>query len=62
MNHFDDRASYVAYLREQGQLIQILDNNAQQDRSLCSFGPSVSYSPGNGFRPLVMAHDFQQVI
>jgi hypothetical protein len=38
MNHFDDRASYIAFLRDQNRLIQILDNNQKQDYSLCTFG------------------------
>lgn len=39
MNHFDDRASYFAYLREQpGGRFDCLDNNLQQDQSLSAYG------------------------
>ena len=58
MNHFDDRASYFAYLREQGRVFDMLDNNAQQDRSMCAYGPSA----GSFGQPLVLAHDFAQEV
>lgn len=39
MNHFDDRQSYFAWLRQQpGGLFKCLDNNAQQDVSLRTYG------------------------
>lgn len=62
MNHFDDRASHIAYLREQGQIRAILDNNLQQDVSMCAFGPSIVYSPGQGLRALAFVSDMQQPV
>lgn len=56
MNHFDDRASYIAHLREQGQIMSILDNNLQQDVSLCAAGASI----GSRGQPLPMVSDWQQ--
>lgn len=53
MNHFDDRVSYFAFLRDHGRLIQCLDNNQQQDRSLLTYG-------GEPSSRTAMLSDFQQ--
>jgi hypothetical protein len=53
MNHFDDRASYFAFLRDQGRLMDCLDNNQQQDRSLLTYG-------GEPSGRVVMGHDTKQ--
>jgi hypothetical protein len=55
MNHFDDRISYFAWLREQGRLMDCLDNNAQQDRSFMTYG-------GEPVTRTAMQSDFQQDI
>lgn len=38
MNHFDDRQSYFAWLRSQGQFLKMQDNNNQQDVSSSAYG------------------------
>lgn len=53
MNHYDDRTSYFAWLRDQGRLLDCLDNNQQQDRSLLTYGGQ----PGGR---TVMLSDMQQ--
>lgn len=51
MNHFDDRQSYFAFLLEQGKRMDCLDNNQQQDQSLCTYG---------GQKPAVLLSDMKQ--
>lgn len=53
MNHYDDRASYFAFLRDNGRVMDCLDNNLQQDISLRTYGGE----PGKTF---TMQHDMQQ--
>ena len=53
MNHYDDRASYFAFLRDQGKLSKCLDNNQQQDVSLRTYG-------GEQGKAYTMRHDMQQ--
>lgn len=57
MNHFDDRRSYFAFLAEQGwdSMMQMLDNNAQQDISLRTYG-------GDSTKSYTMLSDMQQDI
>lgn len=52
MNHFDDRVSYFAWLRDQGKLFDCLDNNKQQDNSLLTYG-------GIQGKYVIMQSDFQ---
>lgn len=58
MNHYDDRASYFAHLKEQaGGLYKMLDNNLQQDVSLCTYG-----GEGRTGTKVAVASDFKQDI
>lgn len=57
MNHFDDRASYFAFLRETKGPMACLDNNLQQDVSLCTYG-----GEGKTLPKLTVASDFRQDI